>query len=62
MNKKFFAKTVAWLAGALATLAAGGAFGKYSGAVATVAPLVSAGAVHLASDTSADNPAGKLAK
>lgn len=58
MNKNTFAKLVAWLGGALTLLAANGAFGKYSVAVASVAPLVTAGSVHLASNTSAGHPNG----
>ena len=58
LSRKTLAKIVAWVAGAIATLAVNGAFGKYSSAVVTVAPLISAGAVHLAADTSAGHPNG----
>lgn len=60
MSKKGIAKALAWIAGAVATLAASGAFGKYSAAIATLAPLASAASVHIASETSAGHPNGSL--
>lgn len=58
MNKKTIAKILAWLGGAFSLLAANNGFGKFSGAIAIVAPLITAGSAHLASDTSAGHPNG----
>jgi hypothetical protein len=59
MKKSFWAKALAWVGAAISTLALNGAFGKYSAAAGSLGAVATALATHHASDTSADNPAGK---
>lgn len=58
-NKQTFAKVFGWLGALVAAGAAQGVFGKYSGLAAIGGALLSGGGIHVASNTSADNPSGR---
>ncbi len=58
INKATIAKALGWLGGAAMTLAASGAFGKYSAWVTGIGAALTGLGVHKASETSAGHPNG----